>query len=830
MSKVAVHVASPAIAAKDAVIAVLSAILESPSLRILPRNEETKADPWQALSKSLGILVSLLKQSDQSGHLGGKQTPAVAWSREHDEDSLVDAVILNVEEAVRQIRLDVEVLTVAISRDSMTALDLCQELKRADSKMVLFSTTMEGAIRHQEALTLKMMGTISMSLSDLYCLAEREGVLRRLDSVSRNIQVRYVDGVGSPWHCAVRILESLTRTKMTTSVGAKFHMDNEALMSVPTKETMTTRRGQSILGSSPSLHDAVKAILKGAAHELDVEVKASSFLLVGPEGSGKTYLLNQIVRMAQTVTAGDVIILRPSLPFDITGASTVGVAEDMLVSTVCCALTRSSGQPCIVLLDDIDIICGPLEPSDHSMMEAHITTRLRGLVLTLLDSVRWFSSFADDGKNRRRLILICSTKVYFENEVSRFDEIFKLGQPNDVERNDIIASCITDGDDLRRNSLDQSTLANLVECTSGFGRAELSQCCRQALLAAPSTGTNIRAADFLARLKARLQSSTPESVKSGLNSDFVDLRVFSGRDLQQLYPILNPKNPILDLPVFGAGARSAWKDIHRLIVIPICHGPALDRMMFHRECHRKAFSGGVLLAGEPGTGKSALAYFCAAFASSINPSVKLIDVSCTSLIHKELGGSERALHRLFQAARSATPCIVLLDGIENIGAVRGNDNTTEGTMDRVLSTLLTELDGVENEQESVVNSSCMAIIGITHNPNWIDPALRRPGRLGQTIILGNPDWTARKDLFLKELDGTVYVLPSSETDFPTLNDLADRFATDTEAYTGADVIALCDEIKLLSSKARLRGNTDHLCVTPQLVLEAVAAQRPGKSR
>ena len=106
---------------------------------------------------------------------------------------------------------------------------------------------------------------------------------------------------------------------------------------------------------------------------------------------------------------------------------------------------------------------------------------------------------------------------------------------------------------------------------------------------------------------------------------------------------------------------------------------------------------GALLAGPPGSGKTSLAFHCASLAASApgTNNVSLLDVSATSLVHKEMGGSERAVRALFAAARRAAPCIVLLDGIENVAPRRGKDTTTGGTMDRVLSTFLTEMDGID---------------------------------------------------------------------------------------------------------------------------------------
>jgi len=168
----------------------------------------------------------------------------------------------------------------------------------------------------------------------------------------------------------------------------------------------------------------------------------------------------------------------------------------------------------------------------------------------------------------------------------------------------------------------------------------------------------------------------------------------------------------------------------------------------------------------------------------------------------------------------------VMDGIENIAAVRGNDNTTEGTMDRVLSTLLTELDGVENESSRNQTIGSMAIIGITNNPEWIDPALRRPGRLERTIWLDNPDFEGRECIIVREL-GDAHYEPEGNPELLTLNDLAKKIASITDGYNGAELIGICNETKLLAFN-KYFNNDDHAnkdFITPQLVFEAIKARR-----
>lgn len=454
-------------------------------------------------------------------------------------------------------------------------------------------------------------------------------------------------------------------------------------------------------------------------------------------------------------------MLRPTIPIDFMGAS-LGETEDIIASIF--GLARQC-RKCILLLDDIDQLLYEKDAeavgSENGTMP-HSQTRIISSFLSHMDSLRMNPSSKAD-----HLLIIGTASNIRVDSIGRIDKVFFLEPPNHTERRAIIVESLGVSS---TNTVTATLLADLVDCTVGRSRSELVQYCRQALSCCSvavimNVSSEVPSTDeILATMKKNLQSLAPESLRT----------------------------------LFGNNASQVWNGLRSLIVMPLCQSNALDDMLFGSSEHNgKTVCGGVLLAGQPGCGKSALAYHCASVAASLLPSVTLLDVSCTSLVHKEVGGSERALRRLFVSARAAAPCILLMDGIENIAAVRGHDNTTEGTMDRILSTLLVELDGIESQSD---NAGKIAVIGITHNEQWIDPALRRPGRLEKVLKLGNPDFDARVGIVQQEIDSLV--VRDSE------KELANFVATRTDGMSGAEVVALCKEARMESARKYIHENIE----------------------
>ena len=145
---------------------------------------------------------------------------------------------------------------------------------------------------------------------------------------------------------------------------------------------------------------------------------------------------------------------------------------------------------------------------------------------------------------------------------------------------------------------------------------------------------------------------------------------------------------------------------------------------------------GVLLHGPAGCGKTSLARLVASAAAA-----NFVEVHAAHLISSALGASEAAVARLFAAARAAAPCVLFLDGLEALAPPRGADTSTEGTMDRLLSLLLTEMDGALR-----FDGPPVVVLGATRHKADLDPSILRPGRLDVHVAIGTPSAAERERL------------------------------------------------------------------------------------
>ena len=208
---------------------------------------------------------------------------------------------------------------------------------------------------------------------------------------------------------------------------------------------------------------------------------------------------------------------------------------------------------------------------------------------------------------------------------------------------------------------------------------------------------------------------------------------------------------------------------------------------------------GLLLHGPSGCGKTSLARHVATAAKA-----NFVEVNAAQLISPTVGASEAALSRLFASARAAAPCILFLDNLEALASIRGADTTSTGTMDRLLSLLLLEVDGAllsaaaAGEEGSSTDTAAhhppLILLGATSDRSLLDPSLLRPGRLDVHIPVDAPDAAQREALLAHMLARTPLEWGGVEgEDDAARRDGLAKLAEQSEGYSLAQLSALCRE-------------------------------------
>jgi peroxin-6 len=236
-----------------------------------------------------------------------------------------------------------------------------------------------------------------------------------------------------------------------------------------------------------------------------------------------------------------------------------------------------------------------------------------------------------------------------------------------------------------------------------------------------------------------------------------------------------------------------WKDVGGLADQKSSIMETISLPMAHPELFAKGIRkrSGILFYGPPGTGKTLLAK-----AIATEFSLNFFSVKGPELLNMYIGESEANVRRVFQRARDARPCVVFFDELDSVAPKRGNQGDSGGVMDRIVSQLLAELDGMSsggsNDEEKVVgapgNAGGVFVIGATNRPDLLDPALLRPGRFDKMLYLGVSSTHEQQVTIMEALTRKFALSPDVD-----LTRVAHRLPF---TYTGADLYALCSDAML----------------------------------
>jgi transitional endoplasmic reticulum ATPase len=459
-------------------------------------------------------------------------------------------------------------------------------------------------------------------------------------------------------------------------------------------------------------------------------------LLHGPPGTGKTLLAKAV---ANETNANFYSIGGPEIMSKFYGESEGKLREIFLEA--------QEKAPSIIFIDEIDSIA-PKRDEVSGDVEKRIVSQL----LTLMDGL----------KTREKVVVIAATNR--PNAIDpalrrpgRFDREIEIGIPDEEGRYDIIQI------HTRGMPLEQDIdLKSYAKVTHGFVGADLEMVAKEAAM------RSLRRIIPEINLK---ESKIPIGILNKIkitNQDFDDA-------LKEVHPSAM-REVLVQKP------NIEWKDIGGLYNVKEELKEAIEWPLKHADLFSKAAikpPKGILLYGPPGTGKTLLAKAVASTSES-----NFISIKGPELLSKWVGESEKGIREIFRKARQASPCVIFFDEIDAIAPRRsGSDAGNSHVTERLVSQMLTEIDGLEDLKGVV-------IIGATNRPDIIDEALLRPGRFDRLLEIPIPDNNTRKQILQIHLKQKPL---ASDVDI-------DKLVALTDGFTGAEIESLVNASAIVAVK------------------------------
>jgi transitional endoplasmic reticulum ATPase len=481
-------------------------------------------------------------------------------------------------------------------------------------------------------------------------------------------------------------------------------------------------------------------------------------LLYGPPGCGKTLLAKAVATEAE---ANFFLINGPEIMNKYYGETEAKLRE----------IFRKAEEeaPSIIFIDEIDAIA-----PKRSEVTGEVEKRVVAQLLALMDGLESRGQVIVIGATNRPNALDPALR-----RPGRFDREIEIGIPDKKGRKEIL-QIHTRGMPLAPDV----DIDKLAEITKGYTGADLAALCREAAM------------KCIRRILPSIDFNEEK-----LSPEILDQLVVTMRDFLEAYKEITPtalreveiETPNVTWDDIG-GLEDVKQKLIESIEWPIKYADRFEKLGIKPPK-------GVLLYGPPGCGKTLLAK-----AVATESEANFITIKGPEIYSKWVGESERAIREVFRKARQAAPCVIFLDEIETLIPRRDMLDDSSGVAHRVTSTLLAEMDGIEELRDVIV-------IGATNRPDLMDPSALRPGRFDRLIYVPPPDERGRYQIL------KIYTrkMPLAED-----VDLA-KLAAMTEGYSGADLESLCREAGL----AALRRSPDAELVTWADFQEALKLVKPS---
>lgn len=421
--------------------------------------------------------------------------------------------------------------------------------------------------------------------------------------------------------------------------------------------------------------------------------------------------------------------------------------------------SAASCGPAVILLQNVDALA-----RKSQAMETGQEPAMSYVLRSCLESLK------TKGEDHRPVAVIGTTSDVDKcpnGIVAAFKHEISIEAPNETERLQVLTAAVEGLDAIV--SADVS-LKDVATQTAALVAADLVDLVARASLAS------------VERVKKALASSTTSPLEITLagtaltGSDFETALSKARSNYSE--SIGAPKIPNVTWDDVG-GLASVKTDILDTIQLPLEHPELFADGLKKRS--------GILLYGPPGTGKTLLAK-----AVATSCSLNFFSVKGPELLNMYIGESEANVRRVFQRARDAKPCVIFFDELDSVAPKRGNQGDSGGVMDRIVSQLLAELDGMAGSKEG----SDVFVIGATNRPDLLDSALLRPGRFDRMLYLSVSETHEAQLNILQALTRKFKL----EEDLGDLTVIAEQCPFN---LTGADFYALCSDamLKAMTRKA-----------------------------